>query len=221
MSFDLTQVSLTSVITIIGSTGVLSAICTHLFGMFRDWRKEEKEKKKAASYAALRLAVIMEAYALDCAECSADVQTNHSSNGCAGMLHYPLPPIGQYPDDVDWKSLKLSYSTDLLSFPNEVAHYNTIIHGANEFGDPDADGSFECGGYCAVQGLKAWNIAVALRKEYGIEPFIFSDGMWNIEEDLKSYQDRFHERLQAMSDENARVCVELSKLHSGTNGKDL
>lgn len=213
MDFDLTQVSLTSIITVVGSTGVLSAICTHSLGMFRDYLKDRKAKKSAASYAALRLAVTMEAYTLSCAKRASDIQNNHCSGGHAGTRHYSLPELKAYPDDIDWKALGPTCSDQLLSFPNGIAHWNTVIHTANEHGGfPDEDGSFECDGYCALQGLKAWNIAVSLRKKFDLAPVAFPDGMWDIVKYLKHSEAQFHKSEQAKRDEAVRVYEELSKL---------
>lgn len=207
MDFDLTQVSLTSIITVVGSTGVLAALCTHLFGMFRDWRKDKKERARMASYAALRLSVLLETYAIECARRIEEVKTSLASNGHYGKLHGRLPKIPPYPDEIAWKSLEPSLVDEVLSFPSQLLVSNdisTFVADDNLPEDPEV-ATAECIQHCGYRGVQAWKIATQLRKQYGLKARNALSDSWNMLQCLEVEEARYHEhhqRWQEWKDKN-------------------
>jgi hypothetical protein len=195
MDFDLTQVSLTSIITVVGSTGVLSAFCTHLLGMFRDWRIEKKERARRASYAALRLATQLEAYAIECARRIEEVKTSLASNGSYGRLHARLPEIPPYPADIEWKSLESSLLDKVLAFPNQLLMSNdvtTFVAEDNLPEDPET-ATAECLQHCGYRGIQAWDIATHLRKKYGLKSSNVLSDSWNMFQCLEIEEAKYHD----------------------------
>ncbi|WP_419784833.1 hypothetical protein [Pseudodesulfovibrio sp.] len=198
MDFDLTQVSLTSVITVVGSTGVLSALCTHFFGMFRDWRKDKKEHARRASYAALRLAVLLETYAIECARRIEEVKMSLASNGSYGELHGRLPKIPPYPDEIDWKSLDSFLVDEVLSFPNQILVSNDITTSVAEdfFPEEPEEATAECLMHCGYRGVQAWKISTQLRKRYGLKSRNVLSDSWNMLQCLEVEEAKYHDQQQ-------------------------
>ncbi|MCJ2164885.1 MULTISPECIES: hypothetical protein [unclassified Pseudodesulfovibrio] len=196
MDFDLTQVSLTSIITVVGSTGVLSALCTHLFGMFRDWLEDRTKRARRASYAALRLAVQLETYAIECARRIEEVKTSLASNGYYGKLHGRLPKIPPYPDEIDWKSLEPSLVDEVLSFPNQLLVSNdiTTFVAEDHFPDDTELATAECLLHCGYRGVQAWKIATELRKRYGLKSRNVLSDSWNMLQCLEVEEAKYHDQ---------------------------
>jgi hypothetical protein len=59
--------------------------------------------KRDARYLAQRLAIILEKFAVDCADIIADNELVNSSEGAAGKRHLVLPILRPFPAEADWK----------------------------------------------------------------------------------------------------------------------
>lgn len=202
MDFDLTQVSLTSIVTVIGSTGVLSAVCTHLFSMFREWRKDQKARARTASYAALRLSVMLETYAMECARRIEEVKTSLFSNGAYGKIHDRLPDLPSYPEDIDWQSLEPSLVDEVLSFPSLLLVSNdisTFFADGNLPEEPEG-GTAVCLQHCGCRGIQALKIATQLRRQYGLKVRNALSDNWNMLQCLEVEEAKYHEHYQRLKE---------------------
>ena len=69
------------------------------------WFRETRTQKLAAIYLAIRLAVTLEAFAIDCGfliNKNSRAETGDDDEGPCGNL----PSLGEYPKDADWKVLE-------------------------------------------------------------------------------------------------------------------
>jgi hypothetical protein len=67
---DTVSLSFPAIIQLALSTGIVTALLSQAFSWVIDTWKEKRATHRDASYLAVRLAVIMESYATDCAEAS-------------------------------------------------------------------------------------------------------------------------------------------------------
>jgi hypothetical protein len=141
------------------SAGLATAVFNQLIGWLREWRKEHDGAKRAAQYTAVRLAVILEEFVLDCANCLADQNLHESSAEHAGSLHTRLPPLRAYPDDLDWKSLNSALAARTLTLRVEISFAQKSVALMWEAtADPDSV-------------AHEWDLAENLRSRYGFPPF--------------------------------------------------
>src|SRR4051794_15507736 len=113
----------------------------------------------------MRLAVILETFAMECANITVDNHLYSQSEGHAGTAHTTLPPAPKYPDDANWRSLDPELSARALSLPNELS----LSDGAIAFYwqvDPSDRGALL--GICSAQagksGYRAWQLAAETRR---------------------------------------------------------
>lgn len=133
-------------------------------GIWRDRRKRISD----GTYLALRIAVVLEAYASDCADL---IQSNNRVETKPDHefpdWNLKLPELPPYVEDNDgWRALYLEIAADCLDLRNRLAGYQGIIYGRIEFSPEEADLITT---YCASKlGLEAWELAVRIRKHYGL-----------------------------------------------------
>jgi hypothetical protein len=103
------------------------------------WARDNFKTKRDDKFAALYLALTLEAYAAECASFLGDAETWISSNEAAGQAHGNLPELPPWPEDMDWKALGIDDTTSALTFAATVASTRSHISGWYEFDD---DGPF-------------------------------------------------------------------------------
>lgn len=160
------QVSLhwKEIVGLIVSTGVVSALLTNLLGFWRDRRKERVEVARAGGYLALRVAVILEKFVIDCAELLEEVDLFNQTRGQAGKTHGELPLLTAYPSDVEWKTLDPKLLSRTLSFRNELSLSGMLFKFTYEMSPEDITPT--CVEQAGKFGCRAWEIATDLRSHY-------------------------------------------------------
>jgi hypothetical protein len=173
------------------STGVVTAIINQFVAWLRDWRKESKDIRRNARYGGLRAAIVLESFALGCAECLADQDLHDSSGGHAGKLHGKLPELGAYPADIEWKSLNPPLAGRALAIPIEIGAANRAIGfiwdvtaDQDSVADICAEGAAKC-------GLRAWHLASNVRSYYRLPPLDINQTGWDPIELLSKTDDKY------------------------------
>lgn len=124
--------------------------------------------KRDARYLAQRIAIILEKYAVDCADCIADNELHDSSEGHAGKQHVTLPRIGSFPAEAEWRTIAPDLVDRVLSMPNELALADhAILFWWDVVGDEDCM-RIETNHQAGQCGLRAWLLASELRRRCGI-----------------------------------------------------
>jgi hypothetical protein len=113
-------VSWSEILKVALSTGIFAAIITSGLQWLREWRTERTHKARDAAYSAMRVAVILERFAIDCANIISDNHLHSSSGGHAGSAHVELPHLIDYPADTDWKALDAFLAMRALSLRNDI-----------------------------------------------------------------------------------------------------
>ncbi len=158
-----------SVLSLIGTSTVaalVATIVTHILA----GRRDKQARKRDATYLAIRLAVILESYALACHELLSDNDLHSSSGGEAGKQRSELPDLPPYPDDADWKSLETALASRALLFRNELWISDRSIAFWLDI-DPEENLLPACNQEAATRGYQAWCLAENLRDQYRIERF--------------------------------------------------
>ena len=87
---------------------------------------------------AQRIAVILERFAVDCANVINNNDTFDRSDGHAGQRHGGLPTLGAFPADADWKATAPDLMDRVISMPNELELADqSIFFWWNVVGDQD------------------------------------------------------------------------------------
>lgn len=167
--------------TIITSS-VGAGIISGLIAQGAPWIREAINNGRAADFSALRLALLLEAYAGECSEVYSDVQNSISSGGHAGQDHSHLPPLPEYPDDIAWHALGRKLTEKVLTFRVARADVGAQINFEAEFIGPPDDISPFVAEKAVELGLKAVSVAEFLRKKRKLSP-AYPEGRWN----LKNY----------------------------------
>jgi hypothetical protein len=116
------DVAWTDILKLAGTTGILTTLLNQGAGWLREWLTNKSRKESEAIYLAMRLAVILEGFVI---ECWHRAWHNESQLAVGNMrLDYDLPALASYPQDSDWKSLDPKLAGQVLSFPNEVTSAN-------------------------------------------------------------------------------------------------
>ncbi len=172
-----------AVIQIALGAGFASAV----FNRIAAWWDRKKNDKQSATYLALRLSVLLEAFAIECADTIIDIEF---SRGYANedMFHkYRLPNLAIYPDGEEWRVLSAELAAKALTFTNEVMLGRQCLSGADATYDlhaNDVQHHRDRLNIIAERGLGAWTIASALRGRYGLPEF---PAEWKIDKTLKEH----------------------------------
>ena len=202
--------STAELLTIVAGSSVVAAGVTQGVSILRDWNKSKLE----GSFSALYLAIALEAYADKCSSLISDSQNYDSSDGNAGAARGNLDDMPEYPEAIEWKPLGIKDATKAMSFRVEVDTTKSMISGHWEFGD-DEDVPPVVREEAARLGIKALNLAIALRKKWGIEAVAYV-GDWNV----KSYlNDKYAEHVKKRKawEESSRLM--FAELENGIGPK--
>jgi hypothetical protein len=172
-------------------TGLVTTILTQA------WESLGKrfESSRQAGYLAIRLATILEQFAIDCAERIAGIDMYKQSEGHAGVSSTKLPELSPFPDEEKWNTLKPHLLARVLTLPNE----RSLGNGAIAFWfdvDPELMPT-ACGQQCGKVGYLAWTLACDLRSHYGFSPFDPKQTSWDMVETLKNTHDEVLQELIA------------------------
>jgi len=169
------------------SIGVATGFSNQLFSWGREVWGERTATERDARYLAIRLAVMLERFALDCAGALSEQDMYTSSKGSAGVAHYKLPELATYPDEADWKSLRPDLLARVLTLRTELQLSETAIAHWAEVGDECVP--TECNEQCGRCGYLAWALASELRQNYNLGTFDPGKMSWDIVSLLKARHD--------------------------------
>lgn len=170
------------------AAGVVTALVNQGLGWLRDHRRETKTRKREKEYLAIRLAVALERFAVDCTSVISDNKFYQTIGSAAGEPHLALPHLAEYPTDADWKSLASRLVARVLSFRTEVQLSNHIIE-SHYLGYPEGavDACNEEAGKC---GRIAQLLAADLRSDCDVEAFAPSSAPQDWSHPLEEYHRR-------------------------------
>jgi hypothetical protein len=145
------------------TTSVGTAVLNQLVQAARDHRSGYRK----ASYLALRLAVTLERFALECLDVAGDLQLHKDSHGAAGKLLTAVPDIYDYPDEPDaWYTLDKSLAERAIALRSHRDDAQAYTVFESQFDNHPLGRAETAATHSALVGEEAWMVASALRKKY-------------------------------------------------------
>lgn len=161
-------------------TGLATAIFNQIFGHYR----ERAALTRDARYLAIRVAVILEQFGIECAERIATQEKYRSTEGGTGRLFGAVPELLPYPDEAKWESLDAGLLARALSLRNELPLSDRAIAFWEDI-DRECIPQ-ECDQQCGKCGYIAWQLAVAIRSHYSFPPFDPKLTSWDVVKTLQT-----------------------------------
>lgn len=187
------EITWTTLFLFAGTSGLLSALVSHAFSRWNEWRSRHDN----AAYLAIRIATALETFADDCMSVIGNFDTYRQSKGSAGKPTTKLPAIPNYPEDADgWRSLPTFLTAKILAFPNHVRAGQESISFTWSVADDEAAWN-DCEQESAKLGLAAWELANELRLKFSFPPF---EPRYDIAGALRREVARWKVRSNAVSD---------------------
>lgn len=183
-----------AIVTTALSTGVATALFNQGIAWWRETRKDNSAIEREARYLAIRLAVLLEDFAIVCADAISDQELHRSSEGAAGRPHGVLPELPPYPEG-DWRVLDPEFLGRCLTLRNELKLSDGQINFWEDVGERDCipQEFDEQAGKC---GYRAWVLASDLRGHYRLAAFDPRNTAWDIVETLRSHHDAAVKRIR-------------------------
>jgi len=193
---------------IVAGIGLFGVLLGSLITVSRDALASSRKRRRDGSYAAIRIANMLDEYADKCIDVVQDdgtlygqmARTKDGEEYREARVASPEPLV--FPDDIDWRSLDEATMHRVLSLPNLARSTDRHIESASDFAHPpDYDDYFEARqeGYAKL-GAEALAASAALRQRYSIDTKgraqLGSD--WSPEVFLNDKIDEFNKRREAL-----------------------
>lgn len=158
--------------------GLFGVIVGAVITIASEFIKEYTKRKRSASYSAIRLISILQAYMSACYNVVQDDGTScgqpagrTESGEMYHVVQVKTPDTLSFPDDIEWRSLDEQIMHRILAFPSSAQDTDKDIAAAAEISFlPDLEELFIARqlGYSQL-GLEAITIVESLRQRYNIE----------------------------------------------------
>lgn len=192
-----------STIGLVLGSSVFAAGLTQGLAIFREWRAASV----SADYSGLYLAMALEAYGRQCSDAISESEIYQYSEGSAGSPQRYVPNFPALPDNIDWRSLGLTFTSEALALPVAVATTNAAISNGWDHGDND-DNIRDVREATAKIGLEAFELAATIRRARSI-PEALQHGEWSAQKHLEEREQAY---LADRVVETARVDAIIAKL---------
>lgn len=202
------ELTLSSIITLVATTGIFTALLNQFLSGLREWWTSSQKRRAHAGYHALRLAVVLEAYAY---ECSDFIDKNDNAQTLPDQ-EYPewdvtLPGLPAYPDDAEgWQAIDLRLAARALNLRNRITGSQDIIASTIEFSEDDLGDTLD--EHASERGLEAWEIAVALRRKHGLDPV---ELIWDFVDSMQRTLQKARDAKAERRERNARAWEAMKK----------
>lgn len=205
-------IGLTAFVTTLGTWLVTHYSLRHEAKRQAATRQEEMERD--GRYVAVRVVCLLDPFVLECCDVVADDGEYDEDQYRRTKVRAPKL---DFPQDLDWRSVKPALMYRILTLPNEIENAHCSIMAADEFvsSPPDFDEVFEERSYqYAKLGLAAMDLARDLRDTYGLTQPDYS--RWNPRKSLKkSFADEDERRKKAAEATARIVANHEAKLAAG------
>lgn len=162
---------------IVAGIGLFGVLLGSIITVSRDALASSRKRRRDGSYAAIRIANILDEYADKCIDVVQDDGTLYGQMARSKdgeeyrEARVASPPPLKFPDDIEWRSLNEAIMHRVLSLPNLARSTDRHIEVASDFAHPpDYDDFFEARqeGYAKL-GAEALSISDMLRKKFSID----------------------------------------------------
>ena len=149
--------------------GLASTILNQVVGGIKEYRKEKKRICQEITFLALQSAVVLEAFAIQCADNISNYLYLEAHNVVNAECSFPT--LGEFPKTDNWKYMSSHLSEKALAFPNLInIAFLDIADDFNNVADPD-ERDVIMPSYVGKHGLLAWKLAMELRGDRSLSKF--------------------------------------------------
>ncbi|MBJ7415438.1 MAG: hypothetical protein JHC88_08300 [Niveispirillum sp.] len=166
-------------------SAILAATLTQALIWLREFLTASKSLRADRVYTSLRIATILESFAVACAEQISASELHHDSSGAAGNKKGTLPEFPQYPSDINWKSLDADIADKALSLPMKINLSNKKTSTLWEVTADHDDVAREVTNQCGKCGYHAWLTASVLRERSDISQSRLREFSWDFVDKLR------------------------------------
>lgn len=150
--------------------GLTGAIATQVLAWWREARRERALTMRDARYLALRLSIILEHFAISCANVIEKNKLHWDTEGHLGSKHNIIPALPDLPNDADWKALDPELASRALAVPNELRLAAQSLSFTADVSD-DEDVIYHFDEQTGLHGGRALELAKDLRRVYSLPSF--------------------------------------------------
>lgn len=150
------------------ATGIVSAIASWVVELVKSWHG----KKLAAQYGAIRSAVALERYAVDCWHIF--IMGNGEFERSRSMSSTSLPSSPVLPLDIDWKAIDPAIADAVLSFSNATG----VSEALADYSDVWEHNPYDYHSAAKERGLEALKLAGRIRSHYRMKAHRDFDRLW-------------------------------------------
>ena len=169
--------------------------------------RDRSLRTDSAAYLALRIAVLLEAFASECCDFyfdNANAQHLPDEEYPNWRTELPAPPV--FPDDTEaWRALDKSLVARCLNFPNRVRASQNSIALAIEYSVGDLE--YVLDEQASARGVEAWEVASSLRKTYRLDR---AETVFDFDEVLHRVLKRSREAIEERAKHQAELLKELA-----------
>ncbi len=188
------------------SGGLLGALLNRFF----DWRVH----RRRGNYLAIRLSVMLEEYAVRCADMASEHDMAIGSGGSAGTVMGQIPSFHPLPEDEAYVQLSQPLLAEILQFPQErdmaeasAAQWEALLGTISDADNPYREHAVRLGSRAAV-------LAKRLRRQHGIAARTLASGLWDIstflEQEMEKVVEIDRKRLELKKLREASAKTELT-----------
>jgi len=132
------------------------------------WLRERLSQKKRAAYLAMRLAVILERFAIDCESLISENERSQIGDDKEGPRG-DLPNLEEYPEETNWETLQSDLAHRSLALRNDIASSRDTMYFRWQMEDESK--SDACNDEAAIRGAQAWELAISIRRQYNLPAY--------------------------------------------------
>jgi hypothetical protein len=147
------------------------------------WSKHA-ENKRSATYLAARLAVILERFAIECADVVTDQEDFERAGQGRASVH--CRGLSLSPPKQGWNTLDSALLSRVLTFPNTLRLHKLALDSL--WNVSPSDFSKECSRDSGKLGSMAWALSRDLRARYRLQPFDASLITWDFVKILEAHK---------------------------------
>ncbi|MHC1547797.1 hypothetical protein [Phyllobacterium sp. K27] len=157
------------IILAVVATGIISAV----FSALVEFLKAYFKRRGDARYGAMRAAVALEKFAVDCWDALNTADGEARENLETSVINLPKAPL--LPDDIDWRSLDLGIADEIMSFVNQNGMAASLAQYARVF----ERNPYDFHEAVKERGLAALSLAKRVRQSVKIKGRNDFDRIWN------------------------------------------
>jgi hypothetical protein len=195
------QTTLLSQFLLASAGGTIGAALTQSTTIFREWRNGKAEGR----FTALMLALALEDHANKCTTPYFDLNNYASSRQQTAEPTGSIPPLPEYPDKFNWRSIGVNHTA-------EVLQYRVLVDAAQSYLSFawQVDGNAGVWADASEKGIElgaaALRIAAKLRNNFGLPPkikqanFDIDEFITKATQEIKDQKKRAHDSWKALQE---------------------